>query len=107
MTIAGTKCHRYTFMTTAFNRLTRCHRRSRASSLVTQGSAASTNPAWAAAYASSAIDGGLVLPDPTMSGEKVRDVTSPASRAAPPAASAYLRHPGDVSEPSCQEKPHW
>src|SRR3984885_1802050 len=107
MMIAGTKCHRYTFMTTAFSRLTGRHRRSLDSSLVAQGSASSTSPAWAAAYASSAIDGGLVLPEPTMSGAKDRDVTRPASRAPPPAVSAYRCHFFDVSERSCQKKPHW
>ena len=76
-------------------------------SLVAQGSASSTSPTWAAAYASSAIDGGLVLPDPTMSGAKDRDVTRPASKAPPPAASAYKCHLFDVREPSCQKKPHW
>jgi len=35
------------------------------------------------------------------------DVTSPASRAAPAAASAYGRHRGWVKIPSRQAKPHW
>src|ERR1035437_1306542 len=107
MTIAGTKCHRYTVMTGAFRCLTRCQRRDLASSGDTTGSAARTSPAWTAANASSAIDGGFVLPEPTMSTMKDPDISKPASRAAPPAAIAYGRHLADVRVRSCQAKPHW
>ena len=96
MTIAGTKCHRYTVMTGAFRCLTRCQRRGLASSGDTTGSAASSSPAWTAANASSAIDGGFVLPEPTMSTMKDPDISSRPSRAAPPAAITNGRHHGDV-----------
>ena len=94
-------------MTVLFSCLTRRHSQGLASSRDTGRSAARSSPAWAAAYASSAIDGGLVLPDPTMSTLKGPQASNPASKTAPPAASAYGRHRALVSVASCQEKPHW
>ena len=107
MTIAGTKCHRYTVMTGAFRCLTRCHRCGLASSGDTMGSAARSSPTWAAANASSAIDGGFVLPEPTISTMNDPHISKPASRAAPPAAITNGRHHVDVRVRSCQAKPHW
>ncbi len=98
-------------MTVAFRFLTCRPRRGRVSSRDTAGSKASSSPAWAAANASSATDGGVVLPmrspAPIMSTGKGPQVSSPASRAAPPAAIAAGRHRRPVSVPSCQAKPHW
>jgi hypothetical protein len=92
MMTTGTICHRYTVMTVAFRRVTRRHRRALRSSRDTTGSAASTSPHCAAANASSATDGGVVLatrsPAPIMSTGKGPQVSRAASATMPQPASA-------------------
>jgi hypothetical protein len=96
-------------MTVPLSRVTSRQRRGRASHLDTNGSAARTSQVWAAANASSAIDGGVVLPmrspTPIMSTGKGPQTSRPAKTAAPPAARAQGRHRARVRVPSRHANP--
>ncbi|MDX6352088.1 MAG: hypothetical protein QOF84_6878 [Streptomyces sp.] len=98
-------------MTVALRRETCRHLGAGASSRAPAGPAASSSLVWAAAKASSAIDGGLALPTrspaPIMSTGKNPQASSPVRSVVPTAAGAWGRHRGRVWLPSCQAKSHW